>query len=133
MRVTALDKFLQEEDGKNLLSAYKRATNIVLAEEKKDNVSYFGEPDVGLLQTDEEKLMYKLFNEIKTPIEKALKKGDFAVVMQELAKLRKPVDDFFENVTVNSDNILLRRNRLNLLSQLREFLNKVANFSKIEG
>jgi glycyl-tRNA synthetase beta chain len=133
LRVTALQKFLQEEDGKNLLYAYKRATNIVLAEEKKDQVSYFSEPDVGLLQADEEKLMYKLFNEIKPSIEKSLKKGDFAIVMQELAKLRKPVDDFFENVTVNCDNILLRKNRLNLLSQLREFLNKVANFSKIES
>ena len=132
-RAVSLQEFLDGEDGKNLLAAYKRATNIVLAEEKKDNCSYFEEPDVGLLQVSEEKSIYKIFNQITPIVERALKKDDFAKVMKELAKLRKPVDEFFDNVTVNCDDREVRKNRLHLLSQLREFLNKIANFSKIEG
>ncbi|MDA0781452.1 MAG: glycine--tRNA ligase subunit beta [Rickettsiales bacterium] len=132
-KAEALQDFLDKEDGINLLAAYKRATNIVLAEEKKDNVSYFEEPDVGFLEAGEEKSIYKIFNEIKPVIKQALKDDDFVLVMKELAKLRKPVDEFFDNVTVNCEDKDIRKNRLYLLSQLREFLNNVANFSKIEG
>jgi glycyl-tRNA synthetase beta chain len=132
-KAEALQSFLDKEDGQNLLAAYKRATNIVLAEEKKDNVSYLEDPDVGLLEAKEEKAIYKIFNEIRPTIKQSLQKDDFAKVMKELAKLRKPIDEFFENVTVNCKDKETRKNRLYLLSQFREFLNKVANFSKIEG
>jgi glycyl-tRNA synthetase beta chain len=132
-RVKALDSFLKTEDGANLAAAYKRATNIVLAEEKKDNTSYAGEPKESLLQEPEEQGLYALFNEIKPAVEASLHADEFEHVMKELVKLRHPVDTFFDKVTVNCDDAAVRKNRLLLLSQFRESLNKVANFSKIEG
>lgn len=132
-KAKALSTFLKTEDGVNLLAAYKRATNIVQIEEKKDGVSYRNQPTSSLLAQESEKKIFNLFNELKPIIAKGLKNEQFEVVMQELAKLRKPVDEFFDNVKVNDDNTALRKNRLLLLAQFREFLNNVANFSKIEG
>ncbi len=132
-RVKTLDAFLSTEDGVNLSAAYKRATNIVLAEEKKHNTHYEGEPDRGLLELPEERELYELFAEIIPVIESSLKGDDFATVMKELARLRQPLDRFFDKVIVNSDDEAVRKNRLLLLSQFRAFLNQVANFSVIEG
>jgi glycyl-tRNA synthetase beta chain len=132
-RVKALDNLLKTDDGVNLSAAYKRATNIVLAEEKKDKKSYDGPPREKLLEVSEEIDLYRLFSELKPVSEHMLKNDEFEKVMKELVKLRKPIDDFFEKVTVNSENAAARENRLLLLAQFRESLNKVANFSKIEG
>lgn len=132
-RVKALEAFLGTEDGKNLSAAYKRATNIVAAEEKKDKVKYEGEPDKSGLKTDEERELFTMFDELKSDVEKELKEENFENVMKILSKLRKPLDNFFEKVIVNCDDADLRKNRLLLLSQLRSLLDQVANFSKIEG
>lgn len=133
VRVKALEEFLQTDDGENLCAAYKRANNIVVAEEKKDDRVYNGLPNKDLLTEPEEVELYRLFKEIKPEVSKHIKKDQFAEVMAELAKLRGPIDEFFEKVTVNSSNKAIRRNRLLLLSQFRDSLNQVANFSKIEG
>jgi len=132
-KAKALSKLLANEDGVNLLAAYKRATNIVQIEEKKDNTQYRAQPSASLLVEESEKKIFSLFNDLKPVITEGLKHEKFEVVMQELAKLRKPVDAFFENVKVNCEDSGLRKNRLLLLAQFREFLNNVANFSKIEG
>lgn len=132
-RVAALTNFLATEEGKNLLAAYKRATNIVRIEEKKDNVIYKGIPSKTLLDQKEEKDLNIILSKVKTPIKNALKESQFEDAMKILAQLNNPINAFFDNVTVNSDKPDLRKNRLKLLSQMREILHEIADFSLIEG
>lgn len=132
-RAKAISSFLKTDDGSNLLAAYKRAMNIVQIEEKKDGVVYRGNPNESLLAEEPEKNIFESFGELRPVVLEGLKNEQFEVVMQELAKLRSPVDKFFDNVKVNSDDAGLRKNRLLLLAGFRELLNDVANFSKIEG
>jgi glycyl-tRNA synthetase beta chain len=130
-RVEALQAFLKTDDGSNLLTGYRRAANILRIEEKKDGKPYRGVPD-GLRQEEEQELQAALVR-TKVGAAKALSREDFAGAMSALADLRVPVDRFFDKVTVNTDDKLLRENRLKLLSQIVETAHQVADFSKIEG
>ncbi len=130
-RVEALQAFLKSDDGANLLVGYRRAANILRIEEKKDGRDYRGVPDG--LQQDEEVALQRILTKTKLEAAKALHAEDFAGAMAELARLRVPVDVFFEKVTVNADDKLLRENRLKLLSQIVETAHHVADFSKVEG
>ena len=130
-RVEALQAFLKTDDGANLLTGYRRAANILRIEEKKDKREYRGVPD-GLKQ-DEEIALQRALTHAKVEMAKALHDEDFAAAMKALASLRVPVDRFFDKVTVNTDDKLLRENRLMLLSQIVETAHQVADFSKIEG
>lgn len=132
-RVEALGKFLETDDGANLLAGVKRAQNILRIEEKKDKQSFDGAPDSKLLKDAEEKALAKAIDEASKAASAAVEKEDFEGAMSAMAKLRKPVDDFFDNVTVNADDKALRENRLKLLNQIREATLAVADFSKIEG
>jgi glycyl-tRNA synthetase beta chain len=132
-RVEALQTFLKTDDGANLLTGYKRAANILKIEEKKDKKEYRGAPEAGALKQDEEKALAAALATAKKDAAAALSKEDFAAAMKALAKLRAPVDRFFEKVTVNADDKALRENRLKLLSQIVETAHQVADFSKIEG
>ena len=132
-RVDALASFLNGEDGANLLTAYKRAANILRIEEKKDGASYAGEADVSrLVETAEKDLVAKI-NVVGPETEAALGSEDFVGAMQAMAVLRAPVDTFFDDVTVNADDAALRENRLKILSGIRGALDRVADFSQIEG
>ncbi len=132
-RVAALDEFLKSEDGANLLTAYRRASNIVRIEEKKDGRSYGEAPDPALLREAAEAALAERLVEVERLSSAALRNEEFGVAMAALARLRRPVDEFFNHVTVNSDDAALRVNRLRLLSQIRATLNKVADFAQIEG
>jgi glycyl-tRNA synthetase beta chain len=132
-RVEALDKFLDTDDGKNLLAGVKRASNILRIEEKKDNKGYAGAPDAKRLAEPEEKALAEAVSLAKEEASAAVAKEDFAAAMSALAKLRPKVDAFFEKVTVNVDDKGLRENRLMLLNEIREATRAVADFSKIEG
>ncbi|MEN3950844.1 glycine--tRNA ligase subunit beta [Iodidimonas sp. SYSU 1G8] len=132
-RVKALQGFLDTEDGANLLAAYKRATNIVRIEEKKDSVSYDGAAEYERLAQEEEKLLHARLADAMAQAETAVREERFTDAMAALAGLRRPVDAFFDHVTVNAEDPDLRRNRLLLLSQIRATLHRVADFSKIEG
>ena len=134
-RVHALSLFLDTEDGTNLLTAYRRATNILRIEEKKDGTRYKGEVDPDLFDKDraEERTLHERIAVARDRADKALRREAFDHAMAFMAELRAPVDAFFDNVTVNSDNPELRRNRLLMLSQIRATLDRVADFSKIEG
>jgi glycyl-tRNA synthetase beta chain len=132
-RVEALGKFLDTDDGKNLLAGVKRASNILRIEEKKDNKSYAGAPDAKRLAEPEEKALAEAVSLAKEEASAAVAKEDFAAAMSALAKLRPKVDAFFEKVTVNVDDKSLRENRLMLLNEIREATRAVADFSKIEG
>jgi glycyl-tRNA synthetase beta chain len=132
-RVEALGKFLDTDDGKNLLAGVKRASNILRIEEKKDNKSYAGAPDAQRLAAGEEKALAEAITIAKKEASAAIAKEDFAAAMSAMAKLRPKVDAFFDKVTVNVDDKALRENRLKLLNEIREATRAVADFSRIEG
>ncbi|SEN42937.1 glycine--tRNA ligase subunit beta [Bradyrhizobium sp. OK095] len=131
-RVEALGKFLESDDGKNLLAGIKRASNILGIEEKKDKRSFDGSPDAALYGLDEEKALAKAIGEVKAEASAAVAKEDFAAAMSAMAKLRPPVDAFFEKVRVNDDDAKVRENRLKLLNEIRSATRAVADFSKIQ-
>jgi glycyl-tRNA synthetase beta chain len=132
-RVEALGKFLDTEDGKNLLAGYKRATNIIRIEEKKDNRDYTGAPDPKLYAQDEEKALANAIGVARAEAELAVAAEDFEGAMRAMASLRPHVDAFFDKVTVNVEDKPLRENRLKLLNEIRAATRAVADFSKIEG
>jgi glycyl-tRNA synthetase beta chain len=132
-RVEALGKFLDTDDGKNLLAGYKRATNIIRIEERKDKREYAGAPDPKLYKQDEEKALAQAIGAGKAEAERAVAAEDFEGAMRAMAKLRPTVDAFFDKVTVNVDDKALRENRLKLLNEIRAATRAVADFSKIEG
>jgi len=132
-RVEALGKFLETEDGKNLLAGYKRATNIIRIEEKKDARDYVGKPDPQYYRQAEEWELAKAIDAATAEAGAAVAHEDFATAMLAMAKLRPHVDAFFDKVTVNVDDKPLRENRLRLLNEIRAATRTVADFSKIEG
>jgi glycyl-tRNA synthetase beta chain len=131
-RVEALGKFLDTDDGKNLLAGTKRAANILRIEEKKDGKVYDGAPDPALYSLDEEKALAKAINQVKAEASAAVAKEDFASAMSAMAKLRPAVDAFFDKVKVNDDDPRVRENRLKLLNEIRAATRAVADFSKIQ-
>lgn len=131
-RVEALGKFLDSDDGKNLLAGTKRASNILSIEEKKDKRSFDGAPDAALYSLDEEKALAKVIGEVQTEASAAVAKEDFAAAMSAMAKLRPPVDAFFDKVRVNDEDAKVRENRLKLLNEIRSATRAVADFSKIQ-
>ncbi len=132
-RIEALASLLATEDGKNLVSGYKRATNILRIEEKKDRRSYAGSPDSRLYRQDEEQALAAAVAEVRVRAAAAVAREDFEGAMRSLATLRPVVDAFFEKVTVNAEEPELRENRLRLLNEIRETTRAVADFSRIEG
>ncbi len=132
-RVEALQGFLKTDDGANLLAGYKRAANILKAEEKKDGQVYAGEVLESHLGEAAEVALFAALTRAQGAIAPALEREDFAGAMTVMAGLRAPVDAFFDAVKVNADDHEVRANRLNLLGALRATLLRVADFSKIEG
>jgi glycyl-tRNA synthetase beta chain len=132
-RVEALGKFLDTEDGKNLLAGYKRATSIIRIEEKKDARDYVGKPDPQFYRQAEEWELAKAIDAVREEAGAAIAREDFAAAMSAMAKLRPRVDAFFDKVTVNADDKPLRENRLRLLNEIRAATRAVADFSRIEG
>jgi glycyl-tRNA synthetase beta chain len=134
-RVEALGAFLGTEDGANLLAGYKRAANILRAEEKKGTLPETLVVDGGLIDAggEQEVHLHQTLGQVRHDIEVPLEAEDFAAVMTHLAKLREPVDAFFEHVMVNDDDPAIRANRLALLADIRDTLHRVADFSLIEG
>jgi glycyl-tRNA synthetase beta chain len=131
-RVESLGKFLDTDDGKNLLAGTKRAANILRIEEKKNNKEYYGVQDTTLYRLDEEKTLAKAIDQVKAEAGAAVAKEDFAAAMSAMAKLRPAVDAFFDKVKVNHDDPKVRENRLKLLNEIRAATRAVADFSKIQ-
>jgi glycyl-tRNA synthetase beta chain len=131
-----LGRFLDTEDGKNLLAGYRRAANILRIEEKKDGATYDGEPDLALVDAAgqiEEKALVVALDGARREASDAVAAEDFEGAMRALSQLRAPVDAFFDAVTVNAEDPALRANRLKLLNALRAATREVADFSRIEG
>ena len=162
-RVKALQQFVGTEDGTNLLTAYKRAANIlkkekwdtagVLTSDEEQGIPQTGEEDPLVLVDDpilsdaiaeiatghagaelpEEKVLVSALDTAELKASAAVEAEDFTGAMAALATLRKPIDDFFDHVTVNDADAAKRERRLNLLLRFRDGVNQVADFSKIEG
>jgi glycyl-tRNA synthetase beta chain len=136
-RVEALGTFLDTEDGRNLLAGYRRATNILRIEEKKDAREYAGRPDPSLYRQHEERDLSSAIDTAKKEAAAAVLRDDFEGAMRAMAKLRPHVDVFFDKVTVNvadgANKQELRENRLKLLNEIREATRSVGDFSRIEG
>lgn len=132
-RVEVLSEFLKTDDGANLLVGVKRAANILAIEEKKDRTSHAGDYDLKLLSVPEELALAAAIESVKQDTAAAINVENFKGAMRALAELRAPVDAFFDKVTVNVEDRLLRANRLRLLSQIREATVTVADFSRIGG
>ena len=132
-RVKALENFLATEDGANLLIAHRRAANIVSIEAKNDKTDFAGMPDPKTLELEEERVLFAGLAETEKLVGESLIKEDFEGAMKGLANLRLPLDDYFENVIVNSENTNIRENRLKTLSLIGKTMNQVADFSLIEN
>jgi glycyl-tRNA synthetase beta chain len=132
-RVEALDGFLKTDDGASLLAGYKRASNILRIEEKKDGVSYAGAPEALAGSAPQEAALMAALATASPRIDMAIAQEDFTGAMIALSKLRRPLDDFFDKVFVNDPDADVRRNRLLLLSQIRAAADRVADFSRIAG
>jgi glycyl-tRNA synthetase beta chain len=132
-RVEALSKFLDTDDGRNLLAGVKRASNILRIEEKKDGKSFDGDVHIAQLIKGEEKALHSAITQAVGQARRAVEQEDFEGAMAAIAKLRAPVDAFFEHVTVNDKDATFRENRLRLLNRIRQATAEVADFSKIEG
>ncbi len=132
-RVHELQKFLATEDGANLLAGYRRAANILAAEEKKDGRAYDDPPDPARAEAAEEKALLAALDAAEPALDDALAREDFAAAMAGLAGLRAPIDAFFEAVVVNVEDEDLRANRLRLLNRVRRATGRVADLSAIEG
>ncbi|WP_282021366.1 glycine--tRNA ligase subunit beta [Ruegeria faecimaris] len=132
-RARALNAVIATEDGENLVQGFKRANNILSQAEEKDGVEYSYGADVKFAETDSEKALFAALDQAQAQIGTALASEDFPAAMTAMSALRGPVDAFFEDVQVNTDNDILRRNRLNLLSQIRKVCSSVADLTRIEG
>jgi len=132
-RATALNAMLGSEDGPNLLQGLKRAANILAQAEEKDGVEYSFGADPKFAETDEERALFAALDAAEPKIAAAMRAEDFPAAMSAIAALRAPIDAFFEAVQVNTDHQIVRRNRLNLLSRIREAGRLIADFGRIEG
>ena len=132
-RATALSDFLKTDDGENLLQGFKRANNILTQAEEKDGVEYSYGADKKFSDGPEEKSLFAALDREGSAISSAIEAEDFAAAMSGMAALRSPIDGFFEAVQVNTENDIVRRNRLNLLGDIRKLCLSVADLTRISG
>jgi glycyl-tRNA synthetase beta chain len=132
-RAEALAGFLKTDDGENLLQGFKRANNILSQAEEKDGVEYSFGADIKFAEDVSEKALFAALDEAQAAIAPAMEGEDFAAAMSAMAALRAPIDAFFEAVQINTDNQVVRRNRLNLLARIRDICLGVADLTRIEG
>jgi glycyl-tRNA synthetase beta chain len=132
-RAEALSETLQSDDGANLIQGFKRANNILTQAEEKDGVSYELDPNPKFAENDAEKALFKALDEAAKVITPAMEAEDFASAMSAMAKLRAPIDAFFEDTKINTDNDIIRRNRMCLLHRIRTICGGVADLTKLES
>jgi glycyl-tRNA synthetase beta chain len=132
-RAEALETVLRTEDGENLIQGFKRANNILTQAEDADGVEYSFGADIRFAEDAAETALFAALDDADTRITPAMAAEDFAGAMAAMAGLRAPIDAFFEQVQINADSAVLRRNRLNLLSRIRTTCLAVADLRRIEG
>jgi glycyl-tRNA synthetase beta chain len=131
-RAEAVDELLQTPDGASLLAGYKRAGNILRIEDRKDG-PHNEPPDPDWFRTDDERALSSANAALAAVAEETLAREDYRAAIRAVAGVRGPLDAFFDRVTVNAPEAELRRNRLRLLNQTRSIMDRIADFSRIEG
>jgi glycyl-tRNA synthetase beta chain len=132
-RAEALAAFLKTDDGENLIFGFKRANNILIQAEEKDGVEYSFGADPKFAADPTEIALFDALDRAEPEIAPAMEAEDFGSVMAAMARLRKPIDAFFDTVQVNTENQMIRRNRLNMLHRIRAICLSVADLTKLEG
>ncbi len=132
-RARALSDTLKTDDGENLLQAFKRANNILSQAEAGSNIEYSHGGDIKYAEEDVERALFKALDAAEAVIAPAMQQQDFVTAMSAMASLRPTLDAFFEGVQINTDNDIVRRNRLNLLGRIRTLCASVADLTKIDG
>jgi len=132
-RAKALAAVLETDDGINLVQGFKRANNILTQAEQKDGVEYSFGADIKFAEEEVERQLFAALETTTPKIQAALQAQDFAAAMADMAMLRAPIDAFFDGVQVNSDNAIVRRNRLNMMHSIRDLVGQVADLNRIEG
>jgi len=132
-RARALNAFLATDDGENLVQGFRRANNILAQAEARDGVEYSYGGDAKFAETDEERALFAALETARAEIAPAMAAEDFEAAMHAMARLRAPIDAFFEAVQVNAEAEVVRRNRLNLLHEIREICGQVADLTRLEG
>ena len=132
-RAKALSETLKTDDGENLIQGFKRANNILTQAEEADGVEYSFGADIKYAEDDAERALFAALDQAEAQIKPAMESQDFAAAMSAMAALRGPIDAFFDAVQVNSDNGMVRRNRLNLLSRIRSICTSVADLTRLDG
>lgn len=132
-KLEALQKAIESNDGRALLALYKRATNILRIEEKKDGKSYSAQAALSHLKEPAETELFSLLKTSSLKVAELVKAEKFAEAMRELTALRRPIDAFFEAVMVNAPDQALRADRLSLLATVRDVCDRIADFSQLEG
>ncbi len=132
-RARALNALLATDDGENLVQGFRRANNILAQAEERDGVEYSFGADPKFAETDEERALFAALETARAEIAPAMEAEDFEAAMHAMARLRAPIDAFFEAVQVNAEAAVVRRNRLNLLNDIREICGQVADLTRLEG
>lgn len=133
LRALAVQEFVSTQAGKDLIQGYKRAVNILNVEENRDGVEYSDEPRVNLIVEKSEALLHQKLLEISKKVISDLEEKNSQSALQNLSTLRHPIDTFFNDVQINIDDAIVRKNRLCLLNQIKKVMHHVAVFSKIDG
>jgi glycyl-tRNA synthetase beta chain len=129
-KVNAIENFLGTDDGANLLAGFKRAVNILRAEEKKQPLPSGDPVDMAGAPAEEASLINRV-GHVEVELGKALEREDYATAMSVLSTLRAPVDAFFDKVLVNAEVAAERDNRLRLLAKVRDAMKRVADFGQV--
>ena len=132
-RAAALQAFRDTQEGENLVQGFKRANNILSQAEAADGVEYSYGADAKFMREDTEKALLHALEQSDAEVAQAIAAEDFVAAMACIARLRNPIDMFFEATKINVEQDIIRRNRLNLLGQVRETCRKLADLSRLEG
>ena len=132
-KAKSLNKFINKSNGKDVVSSFKRASSILESELKGKNIELSNTTDPGIFKTEFEKNLYKKINELRKYFQNINKDEDFEVSIKNLAESKKVIFDFFDNVTVNEDDITIKKNRLELIQMLCKTFDYYVNFSLIDS
>ena len=128
-----INKNISKDVCKNIIGAYKRASNIIEQELKSEKDRILGQPESFLFKKDEEKHLYNKINEIRQYFTNTKKRESYEETLKILAEAKPTTDNFFDNVIVNDKNLDIKKNRLELLQMFCKTYNNFIDFSKVEG
>ncbi len=131
-KAKSFNKIINNQIGIDIISTFKRASNILDGEMKNKKIEISNTTDPGIFKSDFEKSLYKKISEIKKYFSSLDNDENYEESLSVLASAKKEVFDFFDNVKVNEENEALKKNRLELINMLCKTFQNFINFSKIE-